>query len=119
MHAELLNYMTLVSYFPMGFPDHEKPRSMSLSLCRNLYASISFPLKHNEAQNYIKQDKLEKEIFYSKNKNETMTNKPSFSEIKRLSGDNKISNMKHCNFISNCLGEKGKELSIQVAVNHF
>jgi hypothetical protein len=48
-----------------------------------------------------------------------MTNKPSFSEIKRLSGDNKISNMKHCNFISNCLGEKGKELSAQVAVNHF
>lgn len=36
-----------ISYFPMGCPDHEKPHSMSFSLCRNLYASINFPLKYN------------------------------------------------------------------------
>ena len=67
-----------ISYFPMGFPDHEKPRSMSFSLCWNLYASISFPLKHNP---YYSTNKLRTLLKKKKKKKEkkkkTLTRKKS------------------------------------------
>lgn len=51
------------SYFPMGFPDQEKPHSMSFSLCRNRYASISFPLKRR----IIRQKTSSNVILYESN----------------------------------------------------
>lgn len=57
----------------MGCPDHEKPRSIFFSLFRNLYASISFPLKHspyhtlNEIENFLI---AEKEKHYKQKKSQ-------------------------------------------------
>lgn len=68
IHAHLngatkISKFIVSSYFPMGFPDQEKPCSMSFSLWRCRYASINFPLKHNPhkpIQKIFKESKLVK-----------------------------------------------------------